>query len=52
VAQSKLNAIGDALFQAYIFQPFQIPEEYELQQQEEQQQQTFHCGPFRPARPA
>ncbi len=40
VAQAKLNAIGDALFQAYIFQPFQTPEEYELRQQEEQQQQA------------
>jgi uncharacterized alpha-E superfamily protein len=40
VAQAKLNAIGDALFQAYIFQPFQTPEEHELRQQEEQQQQS------------
>lgn len=40
VLQGKLNAIGDALFQAYIYQPFQIPGEYEMQQQEEQQQQT------------
>ncbi len=40
VAQAKLNAIGDALFQAYIFQPFQTPEEHELRQQEEQQQQV------------
>lgn len=39
VAQAKLNAIGDALFQAYISQPFQILEDYELRQQEEQQQQ-------------
>jgi uncharacterized alpha-E superfamily protein len=38
--QTKLNAIGAALFQTYIFQPFQIPEEYELRQQEEQQQQS------------
>jgi uncharacterized alpha-E superfamily protein len=45
IAQTKLNAIGDALFQAYIFQPFQIPEEYELRQQEEQQQQTARRGP-------
>ena len=44
VAQSKLNSIGDALFQAYIFQPFQIPEEYELRQQEEQQQQSSLPG--------
>ncbi|MBL9214300.1 MAG: alpha-E domain-containing protein [Opitutaceae bacterium] len=40
VAQSKLNAIGDALFQAYIFQSFQQLEDHELRQQEEQQQQS------------
>jgi uncharacterized alpha-E superfamily protein len=40
ITQSKLNAIGDALFQAYIFQPFQACTENELQQQEEQQQQA------------
>jgi uncharacterized alpha-E superfamily protein len=39
VLQTKLNAIGDALFQAYIFQPFLTPDAAELQQQEEQQQQ-------------
>ena len=39
VAQAKLNAIGDALFQAYIFQPFHTLEDHELRQQEEQQQQ-------------
>jgi uncharacterized alpha-E superfamily protein len=39
VLQGKLNAIGEALFQAYIFQPFQTPDENELRQQEEQQQQ-------------
>ena len=39
VAQAKLNAIGEALFQAYIFQPFHTQEEHELRQQEEQQQQ-------------
>ncbi|HKB56889.1 MAG TPA: alpha-E domain-containing protein [Lacunisphaera sp.] len=44
VAQAKLNAIGDALFQAYIFQPFQTPEEHELRQQEEQQQQSSLPG--------
>jgi uncharacterized alpha-E superfamily protein len=38
--QAKLNAIGDALFQAYIFQPFQATTDNELQQQEEQQQQN------------
>ena len=40
ITQAKLNAIGDALFQAYIFQPFQTPDDYELRQQEEQQQQS------------
>jgi uncharacterized alpha-E superfamily protein len=40
VVQAKLNAIGAALFQTYIYQPFHTPEEYELRQQEEQQQQT------------
>ena len=40
ISQAKLNAIGDALFQAYIFQPFQTPDDYELRQQEEQQQQS------------
>lgn len=44
VLQGKLNTIGDALFQAYIFQPFQAPEEYELRQQEEQQQQSGHTA--------
>jgi len=38
--QGKLNAIGGALFQAYIFQPFQTADDNELRQQEEQQQQT------------
>jgi hypothetical protein len=62
VAQSKLNSIGEALFQAYIFQPFQLQEEYELRQQEEQQQQTGprqtvgpepaeHAGPPPASRP-
>jgi uncharacterized alpha-E superfamily protein len=40
ITQAKLNAIGDALFQAYIFQPFQTPDDHELRQQEEQQQQA------------
>jgi uncharacterized alpha-E superfamily protein len=40
VLQGKLNAIGEALFQAYIFQPFQTPDDNELRQQEEQQQQA------------
>jgi uncharacterized alpha-E superfamily protein len=39
-AQSKLNRIGEALFQAYIFQPFQNPDEVHMVQQEEQQQQS------------
>ncbi len=39
VLQGKLNAIGEALFQAYIFQPFQAQDDNELRQQEEQQQQ-------------
>ena len=38
--QSKLNDIGAALFQAYIFQPFLAPDIEELHQQEEQQQQA------------
>ena len=40
ILQGKLNAIGEALFQAYIFQPFQTPDDNQLQQQEEQQQQA------------
>jgi uncharacterized alpha-E superfamily protein len=38
-AQTKLNDIGAALFRAYIFQPFQNPNEEHMVQQEEQQQQ-------------
>jgi uncharacterized alpha-E superfamily protein len=38
-AQSKLNDIGEALFRAYIFQPFQNPDAEHMVQQEEQQQQ-------------
>src|SRR5260221_1982677 len=38
-AQSKLNNIGEALFRAYIFQPFQNPDGEHMVQQEEQQQQ-------------
>jgi len=38
-AQSKLNNIGEALFRAYISQPFQSPNEEHMVQQEEQQQQ-------------
>ncbi len=40
--QIQLNAIGDALFNAYIFQPFSNLEDEIMVQQEEQQQQ---CGP-------
>ncbi len=39
--QSKLNNIGDALFRAYIFQPFNSPDEEHMVQQEEQQQQRL-----------
>ena len=39
-AQGKLNNIGAELFQAYIFQPFQNPDEVHMVQQEEQQQQA------------
>ena len=38
--QGKLNDIGGALFQAYIFQPFLASDSEQLQQQEEQQQQA------------
>jgi len=38
--QQKLNDIGDALFRAYIFQPFENSDEEHLVQQEEQQQQS------------
>jgi hypothetical protein len=38
-AQTKLNDIGAALFNAYIFQPFQNPDGEHMVQQEEQQQQ-------------
>jgi uncharacterized alpha-E superfamily protein len=39
-AQTKLNDIGEALFRAYIFQPFQNPDGEHMVQQEEQQQQS------------
>ncbi|HEY5041347.1 MAG TPA: alpha-E domain-containing protein [Verrucomicrobiae bacterium] len=39
-AQLKLNNIGVALFNAYIFQPFHNPDEVHMVQQEEQQQQS------------
>ncbi len=38
--QSRLNAIGEALFQAYIYQHFSAQNEDEIRQQEEQQQQN------------
>jgi uncharacterized alpha-E superfamily protein len=38
--QMKLNNIGAAMFNAYIFQPFQNPDEEHMVQQEEQQQQA------------
>jgi len=39
-AQVKLNQIGDALFRAYIYQPFENPDGVHRVQQEEQQQQS------------
>ncbi len=39
-AQMKLNNIGAALFNAYIFQPFESPDGAHMVQQEEQQQQA------------
>ncbi len=41
IAQTKLNDIGNALFHAYISQPFDTLDEEHMVQQEEQQQQ---CG--------
>ena len=38
-AQLKLNNVGGELFRAYIFQPFENPDEVHMVQQEEQQQQ-------------
>jgi uncharacterized alpha-E superfamily protein len=52
VVQAKLNSIGDALFQAYIFQPFHLQDEYEFRQQEEQQQQTIRRRRADPTPPA
>jgi len=46
--QSKLNAIGDTLFHAYIFHAFQPGEHAAFVQQEEQQQQAaIRAGPSR-----
>jgi uncharacterized alpha-E superfamily protein len=39
-AQMKLNNIGAALFNAYIYQPFENPDGAHMVQQEEQQQQS------------
>jgi hypothetical protein len=39
--QGKLNDVGGALFNAYIFQPFNNLEEEIMVQQEEQQQQQL-----------
>ncbi len=44
VLQTRLNDIGAALFQAYIFQPFLAPDIDQLHQQEEQQQQQQAAG--------
>ncbi len=49
IVQTKLNAVGEALFQAYIFQPFHTPEDHELRQQEEQQQQAAPVSTGGPA---
>ena len=38
--QMKLNNIGAAMFNTYIFQPFQVEDSQHMVQQEEQQQQT------------
>jgi uncharacterized alpha-E superfamily protein len=40
-AQMKLNNIGDAVFRAYIFKPFQNLDSEHMVQQEEQQQQLL-----------
>jgi hypothetical protein len=42
----KLNNIGEALFGAYIFQPFQNPDAEHMVQQEEQQQQQSPNSQF------
>ena len=49
-AQTKLNNIGEALFQTYIFQPFNNLNEQHMVQQEEQQQQAGAAP--RPSLPA
>jgi uncharacterized alpha-E superfamily protein len=48
-AQTKLNNIGEALFRAYIFQPFENPNEEHMVQQEEQQQQMDAATERKPA---
>ena len=45
-AQLKLNNIGAALFNAYIYQPFESPDEIHMVQQEEQQQQQILNSQF------
>jgi uncharacterized alpha-E superfamily protein len=47
-AQVKLNNIGAALFNTYIFQPFQSPDGEHMVQQEEQQQQIMVATPPSP----
>jgi len=47
VLQGKLNDIGAALFNAYIFQPFNNLEDEIMVQQEEQQQQVRLASDFR-----
>lgn len=42
--QVKLNHIGFAMFNTYIYQPFDHPDENHLVQQEEQQQQSVHAS--------
>ncbi len=44
--QGKLNAVDEALFQAYIFQSFSSGPDGEWRQQEEQQQQTRLSAPL------
>lgn len=42
--QLKLNQAGEALFNAYIFQAFDMDSEVQFVQQEEQQQQSVHAS--------
>ncbi len=43
--QTKLNTVGEAMFQTYIFQHFSPQQEDEIRQQEEQQQQQRNTRP-------